>query len=110
MARTNLLSILLLAAISYHQCEALSAPTPSTNSRRDFLQTTVASTIAAATTTATGTATSVFPSAVANAAAVPATNAAAELKLPPIGLGAWAWGDSVFWGYNPKVSVPVVEM
>lgn len=23
------------------------------------------------------------------------------LKLPPIGLGCWAWGDSLFWGYNP---------
>lgn len=27
---------------------------------------------------------------------------ASALKLPPIGLGAWAWGDSIFWGYNPK--------
>ena len=24
------------------------------------------------------------------------------LKLPPIGLGCWSWGDSLFWGYNPK--------
>jgi pyridoxine 4-dehydrogenase len=24
------------------------------------------------------------------------------LKLPPMGLGCWAWGDSFFWGYNPK--------
>jgi len=22
--------------------------------------------------------------------------------LPDIGTGAWAWGDSLFWGYNPK--------
>lgn len=103
MAKMKPLSFLLLVATSYHQCEALSAPTPTTNSRRDFLQTAVASTIAAATTTATGAATSVLPSAVANAAeSVPATNSAAALKLPPIGLGAWAWGDSLFWGYNPK--------
>lgn len=24
------------------------------------------------------------------------------IELPEIGLGAWAWGDSVFWGYNPS--------
>jgi pyridoxine 4-dehydrogenase len=24
------------------------------------------------------------------------------IKLPPMGLGAWSWGDSIFWGYNPK--------
>lgn len=25
-----------------------------------------------------------------------------KLALPAIGLGAWAWGDSLFWGYDPK--------
>jgi pyridoxine 4-dehydrogenase len=24
------------------------------------------------------------------------------LDLPEMGLGAWAWGDSLFWGYNSK--------
>ena len=24
------------------------------------------------------------------------------MALPPIGLGAWAWGDSLFWGYDKK--------
>jgi pyridoxine 4-dehydrogenase len=24
------------------------------------------------------------------------------LSLPAMGLGAWAWGDSLFWGYDPK--------
>ncbi|KAL3810242.1 hypothetical protein ACHAXA_008732 [Cyclostephanos tholiformis] len=23
-------------------------------------------------------------------------------KLPPIGLGCWSWGDSLFWGYDPR--------
>jgi pyridoxine 4-dehydrogenase len=27
---------------------------------------------------------------------------AARIQLPPIGLGAWSWGDSVFWGYDRK--------
>jgi pyridoxine 4-dehydrogenase len=27
---------------------------------------------------------------------------AAPLKLPKMGMGCWAWGDSLFWGYNPK--------
>lgn len=25
-----------------------------------------------------------------------------KTKLPPIGLGCWAWGDALFWGYNPS--------
>ena len=29
-----------------------------------------------------------------------------QLTLPPIGVGAWAWGDSIFWGYDEKVSDP----
>jgi len=24
------------------------------------------------------------------------------IELPPMGLGAWAWGDSLFWGYDRK--------
>lgn len=24
------------------------------------------------------------------------------VKIPPIGTGAWAWGDPLFWGYDPK--------
>ena len=32
-----------------------------------------------------------------------ATAAASEkLALPKMGIGAWAWGDSLFWGYDPK--------
>ena len=27
---------------------------------------------------------------------------APSIKLPPMGLGAWAWGDSVFWKYDKK--------
>ena len=26
----------------------------------------------------------------------------APLKLPPKGLGCWSWGDSLFWGYDPR--------
>ncbi|EEC43910.1 predicted protein [Phaeodactylum tricornutum CCAP 1055/1] len=37
----------------------------------------------------------------------PASNARAAslggaVDLPPMGLGAWAWGDSLFWGYDKK--------
>ena len=34
------------------------------------------------------------------APAVAATEA--KLALPKMGIGAWAWGDSLFWGYDPK--------
>ena len=49
---------------------------------------------------------SIFPT-VLRAEDVPVVSGLVEssvspLKLPPMGLGAWAWGDSVFWGYNPK--------
>lgn len=41
------------------------------------------------------------------AVAVAATSTAAltsagRIQLPPMGLGAWAWGDSLFWGYDQK--------
>lgn len=32
------------------------------------------------------------------------------LKLPPIGLGCWSWGDSLFWGYNPKNDANLQEV
>jgi pyridoxine 4-dehydrogenase len=31
-----------------------------------------------------------------------AATASPSIQLPPMGLGAWAWGDSVFWKYDPK--------
>ena len=34
------------------------------------------------------------------APAVAATES--KLALPKMGIGAWAWGDSLFWGYDPK--------
>jgi len=51
--------------------------------------------------TALTTASAMLPN-IASAEVPTALQTAATLKLPPIGLGAWAWGDSLFWGYNPK--------
>ena len=31
-----------------------------------------------------------------------ASNLAGQIELPPLGLGAWAWGDPLFWGYDRK--------
>jgi pyridoxine 4-dehydrogenase len=36
------------------------------------------------------------------AAAADVVTASSGIEFPPMGLGAWAWGDSLFWGYNPK--------
>lgn len=33
-----------------------------------------------------------------------------SLKLPSMGLGAWSWGDSIFWGYNPKQDKDLEEV
>jgi len=62
--------------------------------RRDFLNS-VASTTAAVVSSGA----LVIPS----VGASPSTNGAIQpkIKLPPIGLGCWAWGDAFFWGYNP---------
>lgn len=61
------------------------------SSRRDFVQS--IATVSGITTTAT---LSVSPSL---ATSIPL---AGHIDLPPIGLGAWAWGDSLFWGYDKK--------
>jgi len=32
------------------------------------------------------------------------------VSMPKIGTGAWAWGDSLFWGYNPKNDADLEEV
>ena len=32
------------------------------------------------------------------------------LNMPKIGTGAWAWGDALFWGYNPKEDSELAEV
>mmetsp|Transcript_50423 Transcript_50423/g.107390 ORF Transcript_50423/g.107390 Transcript_50423/m.107390 type:complete len:409 (+) Transcript_50423:101-1327(+) len=88
------------------QCDALSPP--SSNTRRDFLESVAAASSAAATAT-----TASFPN-LANAAVEEGSFSSFSsslslsssddrpLSLPPLGLGAWAWGDSIFWGYDRK--------
>lgn len=39
-----------------------------------------------------------------------ATGAAAKLALPTLGLGAWAWGDTLFWGYDSKKDGDLAEV
>ena len=38
--------------------------------------------------------------AVSNAPPAVSISAAGKATLPKMGLGAWAWGDSLFWGYS----------
>jgi len=88
------------------------SPTPqaSSSSRREFISTTsaaasIAATAAVTTTTKSGLATGLhLPGGAALAADIPTVPTAipSSINLPPIGLGAWAWGDSLFWGYDPK--------
>jgi pyridoxine 4-dehydrogenase len=55
--------------------------------------------------TVLSTATAMIPS-IASSEETPlpptALQTASAITLPPMGLGAWAWGDAIFWGYNPK--------
>jgi hypothetical protein len=86
--------------------------------RRDFVQQSVATVTAiSATTTATTTATGgvgiittasnwIQPTISQAAEMLPTTTTAttvAGITLPPMGLGAWAWGDSLFWGCKWKL-------
>jgi len=40
--------------------------------------------------------------AAATMAAGPLTVSNGQATFPPMGLGAWAWGDALFWGYRPS--------
>lgn len=81
----------------------------SSSDRRDFLRTTVTT---AGTAVLTGASLSPLKPSAARAAgtgtaavaasAVTRTKKASPIQLPPLGLGAWAWGDSFFWGYDKK--------
>lgn len=73
---------------------ALSQQTGGTTpNRRDFLINAVVGGVASS-------AALTYPGLVAHAADANASNK--TLSLPPIGLGCWAWGDALFWGYNPS--------
>ena len=72
---------------SFHAGSCLNAE----SSRRDFVN----SALVGGATTAAGLWLPSDP-------ALAAENIAPSIKLPPMGLGAWAWGDSVFWKYDKK--------
>lgn len=72
------------------------------STRRDFFQYVAGSTVSAIATVEGLTTGFSAPSAVTAATAVPVQSAA--FKLPPMGLGAWAWGDSLFWGCKYDLS------
>ena len=73
----------------------VSSWTPESGSnRRDFFKQ-VATTSTAGWATASGLLTGTEPAMASDALG-------GQIQLPPIGLGAWAWGDSVFWKYDKK--------
>lgn len=91
-AQTAILAFSVVILLDPHQCNCL-VQTP--RSRREFVVESVAS---IASTTLAGAS---FPSlSVANE---DVASTSKQLALPPIGIGAWAWGDSIFWGYDKKV-------
>jgi aryl-alcohol dehydrogenase-like predicted oxidoreductase len=32
-----------------------------------------------------------------------------DISIPPMGLGAWAWGDRTFWGYVRSIQ-PLIDL
>jgi pyridoxine 4-dehydrogenase len=76
------ISALVLTLLFLQKCSAL---TQQPKNRRDFIVESVAS--------------ASFPFLPKGAGAIQPSR---PISLPPIGLGAWAWGDSLFWGYDKK--------
>eukprot|EP00980_Cylindrotheca_fusiformis_P018615 scaffold6175_cov86-Cylindrotheca_fusiformis.AAC.2 len=96
----NLLGLLLLQAAGFQVAKCLSQ-SESSSTRRDFLNHQAA--------IATASAASLWiPGGESNAQAAPLPSS--SIKLPPIGLGCWAWGDSLFWGYNSKQDSDLQEV
>ena len=85
------MKLLLLSMLSALRAAAMDV------NRRGALQGTGASIARGALTPAAATLAQVAVPAPALAAAAPA-----KLVLPKMGIGAWAWGDSIFWGYDPR--------
>lgn len=69
--------------------------------RRNFLKN-VASTTAAASGILTGTNTMIEIAKASPSLIIADATMRSKAKLPQIGLGCWAWGDALFWGYNPS--------
>jgi len=84
-------------------------PLVARSSRRDFLAT--GATVGAGVVTSGVITSPPFGSGEAIATAAPSSAALrGAISLPPIGLGAWAWGDSIFWGYDKKNDGDLAEV
>lgn len=94
-------AFLYLALATVVAVEGLQPP-DSAASRRDFLNQATASVVAGV-----GAPFWIPGAASAESSAV---SSSPPIKLPPIGLGCWAWGDSLFWGYNPKQDSDLEEV
>ena len=90
-----LLATILITIPIYTQALTPSPQSSSNKSRREFIDKSISFGIATATA-----ASSTYPAFASEEGLT--TPTATPLSLPPLGLGAWAWGDSLFWGYNPK--------
>ena len=82
--------------------------------RRTFITgsaaTLVSSTIASVEAAAAATPSIILAGEDAGTATTATSLSKRPLKLPPIGLGCWSWGDSLFWGYNPKNDANLQEL
>lgn len=90
--------VLLLAATRVASFETRSGLlSDASSSRRAFFKQVVTTTATTAGTLSTLSILQDPPPAIAASSTL-----AGQIELPPIGLGAWAWGDSLFWGYDKK--------
>jgi pyridoxine 4-dehydrogenase len=100
---THHLLFLIVAGLMPSATPALQVSDSGTSSRRAFLSQSAATQAAVAAAALVS-----IPPSIANAgtdggiSAATITAESTPLKLPPLGLGCWAWGDSLFWGYDQK--------
>lgn len=92
MNRRNFLSDAAMSAMAFSTTASAASLLPKVANAEELAVVAEEVTVAA-TTAATTEAASTAAAAVASTSSV---------SFPPIGLGAWAWGDSFFWGYDPK--------
>lgn len=97
--------ILLLLAVGLitSATSALQVSDNAPSSRRAFLSQSAVTHAAGAAAALISIPPSIASAADEDVSAATATAAkSAPLKLPPLGLGCWSWGDSLFWGYDKK--------
>jgi hypothetical protein len=67
-------------------------------SRRDFMETTVTTVLGSSVVGSSSSSVTDATTKTTTTNPTEPSSSVSPIVLPPMGLGAWAWGDSLFWG------------